>query len=239
MSAQKVADDMRETAQQEAARLVREAEGRAELLMQKAQARVEDVEREIDGLKLKRREAETNIEAASPRCTTRSTSSASRTSASATTAWCRIARRGDRQAHGIGSVVTGFGPDFGLDRRGGPFGPPQFVRDLRRREPARVHVARCSARTSKTSVTPNGPTPVAGSATPRPLGSSATAFSASDGPEGLPRTEAATRGFRRARARSSAASARTAPRAPAAPSSSSRSAPTPARTRRSPRRRRS
>lgn len=63
ISAQKVADDMRETAQAEAARVMREAEGRAELLLQKAQARLEDVQREIDGLKMKRREAETNIEA--------------------------------------------------------------------------------------------------------------------------------------------------------------------------------
>jgi cell division initiation protein len=62
MSAQKVADDMRENAQQEAARLVREAEGRAELLVAKAVARAEDVQRDIDGLRLKRREAETNIE---------------------------------------------------------------------------------------------------------------------------------------------------------------------------------
>lgn len=63
MSAQKVADDMRENAAQEAARIVREAEGRADLLMQKAQARLEDIEREIDGLRLKRREAETSLEA--------------------------------------------------------------------------------------------------------------------------------------------------------------------------------
>ncbi|MBI4266711.1 MAG: DivIVA domain-containing protein [Acidobacteria bacterium] len=64
MSAQKVADDMRENAAQEAARILREAEGRADLLVQKAQARQEDIEREIDGLRLKRREVETNIEAA-------------------------------------------------------------------------------------------------------------------------------------------------------------------------------
>jgi cell division initiation protein len=62
ISAQKIADDMRETAGAEAARLVREAEGRAELILQKAQARLEDVQREIDGLKMKRREAETSIE---------------------------------------------------------------------------------------------------------------------------------------------------------------------------------
>src|SRR5688572_12714450 len=36
MSAQKVADDMRAGAQQEAARLVREAEGQVELMMQRA-----------------------------------------------------------------------------------------------------------------------------------------------------------------------------------------------------------
>ena len=63
LSAQKVADDMRETAQQEAARIVREAEGKVELMMQKAQARVEDVVRDIDGMKLKRREVQTNLEA--------------------------------------------------------------------------------------------------------------------------------------------------------------------------------
>ena len=62
ISAQKIADDMRETASAEAARIVREAEGRAELILQKAQARLEDVQREIDGLKMKRREAETSIE---------------------------------------------------------------------------------------------------------------------------------------------------------------------------------
>jgi len=62
MSAQKVADDMRENAQQEAARLVREAEGRVELMVQRAQSKTEDIEREIDGLRIKRREAETNLE---------------------------------------------------------------------------------------------------------------------------------------------------------------------------------
>ena len=63
MSAQKVADDMRENATQEAARIVREAEGRAEMVLQKSQARLEDVDREIDALRLKRREAQTSIEA--------------------------------------------------------------------------------------------------------------------------------------------------------------------------------
>jgi cell division initiation protein len=62
-SAQRVSDDMRENAQQEAARIVREAEGRAELLMQSAQAQAEDVQRDLDGLKMKRREAENALEA--------------------------------------------------------------------------------------------------------------------------------------------------------------------------------
>ena len=63
VNAQKIADDMRETARQEAQRIVREAEGRAELTLQKTQAKTEDIEREIDGLRIKRREAETNLEA--------------------------------------------------------------------------------------------------------------------------------------------------------------------------------
>ena len=63
MSAQKVGDDMRDTATKEAARIVREAEGRADILVEKAQARLEDIEREIDGLRLKRREAQVSIEA--------------------------------------------------------------------------------------------------------------------------------------------------------------------------------
>ena len=63
VSAQKVADDMRTNAEEEAARILRDAEGRADLLIEKAQARLEDIEREIDGLRLKRREVETNLEA--------------------------------------------------------------------------------------------------------------------------------------------------------------------------------
>ena len=63
MSAQKIADDMRENAILEAQRIVREAEGRADLLLQRTQAKTEDIEREIDGLRIKRREAETNLEA--------------------------------------------------------------------------------------------------------------------------------------------------------------------------------
>jgi cell division initiation protein len=62
MSAQKVSDDMKENATMESARIVREAEGKAELMMQRAQAQLEDVQREIDGLRLKRRESEVALE---------------------------------------------------------------------------------------------------------------------------------------------------------------------------------
>jgi cell division initiation protein len=73
MNAQKLADDMRETARQdaermrdqagqEALRIIREAEGKADLVLGRAQSGVEDVQREIDGLRLKRREAESGLE---------------------------------------------------------------------------------------------------------------------------------------------------------------------------------
>ena len=62
ITAQKLADDIRAGADDEGRRIVREAQERADLLLEKAQARVEDVQREIDGLKLKRRDVETTIE---------------------------------------------------------------------------------------------------------------------------------------------------------------------------------
>jgi len=63
MAAQKLADDIKSTAEHEAQRILREAQGRSDLLLEKTQARLEDVQREIDGLKLKRRDVETTIEA--------------------------------------------------------------------------------------------------------------------------------------------------------------------------------
>ena len=62
MTAQKLSDDIKEHAGQEAKRIVREAEGRADIVLEKTQLRVDDIQREIDGLKLKRREVETSIE---------------------------------------------------------------------------------------------------------------------------------------------------------------------------------
>ena len=63
MTAQRLADEIKEHAEQEAKRAVHDAEARAELLLQKSSLRLEDIQREIDGLKLKRREVETSIEA--------------------------------------------------------------------------------------------------------------------------------------------------------------------------------
>jgi cell division initiation protein len=63
LTAQKLADEIKEHAQAEAALILREAEGRADMLLQKSQSRLDDVQREIDGLRMKRREVENDIEA--------------------------------------------------------------------------------------------------------------------------------------------------------------------------------
>ncbi len=63
MAAQKLADDIKAQAEEEARRVIAGAEARASVVMDKAQMRVEDVQREIDGLKLKRKDAETAVEA--------------------------------------------------------------------------------------------------------------------------------------------------------------------------------
>jgi cell division initiation protein len=73
MTAQKLSDDIKANAGTEAERIVgdaqnraqllmREAEGRSQLLLDRTQSRLEDVQREIDGLKLKRKDVETTIE---------------------------------------------------------------------------------------------------------------------------------------------------------------------------------
>ena len=63
MTAQKLSDDIKANADLEARRIIREAESRSDLLLEKTQARLEDVQREIDGLKLKRKDVEISIEA--------------------------------------------------------------------------------------------------------------------------------------------------------------------------------
>jgi cell division initiation protein len=63
IAAQRLADEIKANGQDEAQRLIRDAEARSALLLEKTQARLEDIQREIDGLKLKRRDVETSIEA--------------------------------------------------------------------------------------------------------------------------------------------------------------------------------
>jgi DivIVA domain-containing protein len=73
MTAQKLSDDIKANAGAEADRivrdadnraqlLIREAEGRSQMLLDRTQSRLEDVQREIDGLRLKRKDVETTIE---------------------------------------------------------------------------------------------------------------------------------------------------------------------------------
>jgi cell division initiation protein len=62
LTAQRLADEIREHAEQESRRVVEEAESRAELIFQQTQGRLEEVQREIDSLKLKRRDVETTLQ---------------------------------------------------------------------------------------------------------------------------------------------------------------------------------
>jgi cell division initiation protein len=62
MAAQKLADDITNNAESEAQRVLREAQSRSDLLLERTQARLEDVQREIDGLKMKRRDVEISLE---------------------------------------------------------------------------------------------------------------------------------------------------------------------------------
>jgi cell division initiation protein len=62
LTAQRLADEIREHAEQEAKRTIEEAEARAELVLQQSQARMDDLQREIDGLKLKRRDVEASLQ---------------------------------------------------------------------------------------------------------------------------------------------------------------------------------
>jgi cell division initiation protein len=63
VSAQKIADSIKVSAEEHAGRVMREAEMRSEVLLTKSQARLEDIQRDIDGLKLKRRDVEMSLEA--------------------------------------------------------------------------------------------------------------------------------------------------------------------------------
>jgi cell division initiation protein len=63
LTAQRLADEIRDHAEQDSKRMVQEAESRADLIVQQAQTRLEGVQRETDELKLKRREVETSLQA--------------------------------------------------------------------------------------------------------------------------------------------------------------------------------
>jgi cell division initiation protein len=63
ITAQRLSEEIKAGAEENALRIVREAESRSALLLDKTQARVEDIQRDIDGLKLKRRDVETSLEA--------------------------------------------------------------------------------------------------------------------------------------------------------------------------------
>ena len=74
MTAQKLSDDIKSAAEAEAKRIIAGADAeakriiletgsRSELLLDQTQARLEDIQREIDGLKLKRKDVEITIEA--------------------------------------------------------------------------------------------------------------------------------------------------------------------------------
>ena len=63
LTAQRLADEIKDAAQNEAKLVVREAQGRADLLLQKAQVRLEEVERDINEMRLRRRDVEGSLEA--------------------------------------------------------------------------------------------------------------------------------------------------------------------------------
>jgi cell division initiation protein len=64
LTAQRLADSIKENAETEARSLIREAETRADQMLQKAQARLIEVERDINEMKLRRRDVEGSLESA-------------------------------------------------------------------------------------------------------------------------------------------------------------------------------
>jgi cell division initiation protein len=63
LTAQRLADEIKDAAQNEAKLIVKEAQGRADLLLQKTQVRLEEVERDINEMRLRRRGVESSLEA--------------------------------------------------------------------------------------------------------------------------------------------------------------------------------
>lgn len=63
LTAQRLADEIKDAAQNEAKLIIKEAQGRADLLLQKGQVRLEEVERDINEMRLRRRDVEGSLEA--------------------------------------------------------------------------------------------------------------------------------------------------------------------------------
>jgi cell division initiation protein len=62
LTAQRLADEIKDSAQNEAKLVIREAQGRADLLLQKAQGRLDEIERDINEMRLRRRDVEGSLE---------------------------------------------------------------------------------------------------------------------------------------------------------------------------------
>jgi cell division initiation protein len=62
LTAQRLADQIKENAEVEAKTILREAEGRADLILQKAQGRLGDIDRDINEMRLRRRDVEGSLE---------------------------------------------------------------------------------------------------------------------------------------------------------------------------------
>ena len=62
LTAQRLSDELKDSAQTEAKLIVREAQGRADALLQKAQIRLDELDRDCNELKLRRRDAEGSVE---------------------------------------------------------------------------------------------------------------------------------------------------------------------------------
>lgn len=62
VAAQELAGDIKANARQEAERIVRDAQSRSDVLLEKTEARLDEVRRDITSLTLKRRDVETTIE---------------------------------------------------------------------------------------------------------------------------------------------------------------------------------
>jgi cell division initiation protein len=63
LTAQRLADQIKENAEQEAKTILREAEGRSDLILQKAQSRLAEIDRDINEMRLRRRDVEGTLEA--------------------------------------------------------------------------------------------------------------------------------------------------------------------------------